>query len=55
MSNDWLMIEELAAPPKESLQSLVANKLNGFIDNLANKLAADPASGTTPGVWGRQG
>lgn len=31
----------------ESLQSVVAVKLNGFIDNLANKLALDPDSGNT--------
>eukprot|EP00913_Durusdinium_trenchii_P032939 g30836.t1 len=31
----------------ESLQALVAERLNGFIDSLANKLAADPDSGKT--------
>lgn len=31
----------------ESLQSVVAVKLNGLVDNLANKLALDPDSGNT--------
>jgi len=41
--------EKLTGPLNdiESLQSVVALKLNGFIDNLANKLALDPESGNT--------
>ena len=33
----------LGAPSEDSLQALVAERLNGFIDSLANKLALDPA------------